>query len=101
MIEACSHLNQIRRVKPRTRGCEECLKIGDDWVHLRLCMICGRLLRFIEEQACDETFPRDYPPDHAVLRTWRDLGLVLRRRGYVGLLRSVNLTGHLLFNSVI
>jgi len=26
MIEACSHLNQIRRVKPRTRGCEDALK---------------------------------------------------------------------------
>ena len=43
MIEACSHLNQIRRVKLRPRGCEECLKIGDDWVHLRLCMICGHV----------------------------------------------------------
>jgi hypothetical protein len=24
-------------------GCEECLKLGDKWVHLRLCMICGHV----------------------------------------------------------
>jgi hypothetical protein len=30
----CSHLGLIRNVHPRTRGCEECLKMGDVWVHL-------------------------------------------------------------------
>jgi len=40
----CSHLNQIRKVKPRTpEGCEECLKSGDEWVHLRLCRTCGHV----------------------------------------------------------
>ncbi len=39
----CTHLDQIHNVHPRTRGCEECLKIGQRWVHLRLCMICGHV----------------------------------------------------------
>jgi uncharacterized UBP type Zn finger protein len=39
----CSHLDQIHDVKPHTRGCEECLKMGDTWVHLRLCLTCGHV----------------------------------------------------------
>jgi uncharacterized UBP type Zn finger protein len=39
----CTHLNQIRPVTPHSRGCEECLKIGDSWVHLRLCLECGHV----------------------------------------------------------
>jgi uncharacterized UBP type Zn finger protein len=39
----CTHQDQIHDVKPHTRGCEECLKSGDSWVHLRLCMACGHV----------------------------------------------------------
>lgn len=39
----CSHLGMIRNVRPRMRGCEECLKMGDTWVHLRLCLTCGHV----------------------------------------------------------
>ncbi len=42
--KTCSHLNQIKEVEPKTpEGCEECLKIGDEWVHLRLCLSCGHV----------------------------------------------------------
>ena len=37
------HIVQIRPVKPSSRGCEDCLKIGDRWVHLRLCLTCGHV----------------------------------------------------------
>ena len=43
MPVACSHLSQMKNVKPKTRGCEECLKMGDSWVHLRLCRACGHV----------------------------------------------------------
>ena len=43
MQESCSHLNQIHDVSPNTAGCEECLKMGDSWVHLRLCKTCGHV----------------------------------------------------------
>ena len=39
----CVHLVQIQKVTPSAQGCEECLKMGDQWVHLRLCMICGHV----------------------------------------------------------
>ena len=38
----CTHMNTIRTVTPSALGCEECLKTGDAWVHLRICRTCGR-----------------------------------------------------------
>lgn len=40
---ACEHLSAAKAPKPNSRGCEECLKIGDTWVHLRLCTDCGHV----------------------------------------------------------
>jgi uncharacterized UBP type Zn finger protein len=37
----CTHLDQIQAVTPSAAGCTDCLKIGDQWVHLRICLICG------------------------------------------------------------
>ena len=39
-MEQCSHVDQIRDVVPSADGCEDCLKTGGWWVHLRLCLIC-------------------------------------------------------------
>ena len=41
--DVCSHLGRIRSVFPSAPGCEECIGIGDDWVHLRLCLVCGHV----------------------------------------------------------
>jgi len=43
MQKTCSHLDQIQNPSANTDGCEECLKMGDSWVHLRLCEICGHV----------------------------------------------------------
>jgi uncharacterized UBP type Zn finger protein len=43
MTEICSHLDQIKPVTPSAEGCEDCLRIGGVWVHLRLCMTCGHV----------------------------------------------------------
>ena len=44
MTIGCKHLSEIRDVTPRTpNGCEECLKTGGRWVHLRLCLECGHV----------------------------------------------------------
>ena len=44
MAIQCTHLDQVRRVDPRTpEGCEEWLESGDTWVHLRLCLSCGHV----------------------------------------------------------
>ena len=44
MATTCTHLDEVRNVKPRTpKGCEECLAAGMRWVHLRMCMTCGHV----------------------------------------------------------
>jgi uncharacterized UBP type Zn finger protein len=44
MATQCTHLaDHLKKVKPRTKGCEECLKLGDTWVHLRMCLECGHV----------------------------------------------------------
>jgi len=43
-MNCCSHLFEIVNVTPITpNGCEECLKTGDQWLHLRLCVTCGHV----------------------------------------------------------
>ena len=39
----CSHTHHIKVVTPSALGCEECLRIGSPWVHLRLCRNCGHV----------------------------------------------------------
>ncbi|NTU83901.1 MAG: potassium transporter KefB [Chloroflexales bacterium] len=39
----CEHAVGLAPVTPNTDGCEECLRIGDTWVHLRVCMVCGHV----------------------------------------------------------
>ena len=39
----CSHLNQISITSTQTHVCEESVKMGDRWVHLRLCLECGHV----------------------------------------------------------
>jgi len=44
MPTQCAHIVQAKNVKPHTPdGCEECLKTGMRWVHLRLCQECGHV----------------------------------------------------------
>jgi len=40
---ACQHVKNLKPVKPRAEGCEECLEMGETWVHLRLCMSCAHV----------------------------------------------------------
>jgi 3-deoxy-D-manno-octulosonate 8-phosphate phosphatase KdsC-like HAD superfamily phosphatase len=41
----CEHLRAIKTVKhPKKHECEECVKLGDKWVHLRICQTCGATL---------------------------------------------------------
>ena len=42
MVE-CTHLNQIKVTHTNKRYCEDCVKTGDSWVHLRMCLTCGHV----------------------------------------------------------
>ena len=42
MSEICEHLQSISEIKtPKEYVCEECIKTGSTWVHLRTCQTCG------------------------------------------------------------
>jgi uncharacterized UBP type Zn finger protein len=44
MASTCTHLTELQAgPAPRATGCEECLAIGDRWVHLRHCLTCGHV----------------------------------------------------------
>ena len=50
-MPVCTHLDKIKPVSPHTpQGCEECLKNGDSWVHLRLCLQCGHVSSVIHRR---------------------------------------------------
>jgi uncharacterized UBP type Zn finger protein len=40
---SCKHVASLGNPSPRTRGCEECLQMGERWVHLRRCLSCGHV----------------------------------------------------------
>ena len=56
----CTHLDTIEffEIPKDIAGCEECLKIGGSWVHLRMCMECGKI------GCCDES-PNKHATQHA------------------------------------
>jgi uncharacterized UBP type Zn finger protein len=70
MPDACTHLDQVRDVGPRTpEGCEECLASGGWWVHLRMCLTCGHV------GCCDNSPNRHatkhfHETQHAVIRSF-------------------------------
>lgn len=42
-MTGCKHTSQIQFTSTGTHVCEECVKMGDSWVHLRLCLECGHV----------------------------------------------------------
>ena len=44
MPDTCSHLDDVdREATPSAEGCEDCLRTGGHWVHLRMCRSCGHV----------------------------------------------------------
>lgn len=62
MVDApCSDLAAIERVKrPKRHVCEDCLKMGGQWVHLRTCQECGGT------RCCDDS-PNRHARKHATV----------------------------------
>jgi 3-deoxy-D-manno-octulosonate 8-phosphate phosphatase KdsC-like HAD superfamily phosphatase len=55
----CSHLSAITSIRQaKRRECDECVKIGDRWVHLRTCQQCGTTL-------CCDSSPNRHAGKHA------------------------------------
>lgn len=43
MPDGCGHLDTVRTATPSAKDCEECLPLGQEWVHLRICRLCGHV----------------------------------------------------------
>jgi uncharacterized UBP type Zn finger protein len=43
MPRECTHLDEIKVTTTNKHVCQECVKTGDRWNHLRLCLICGHV----------------------------------------------------------
>jgi hypothetical protein len=59
MADSCAHIAAIDEIKqPKRRECEECVKIGARWMHLRTCQSCGVTL-------CCDSSPNRHASKHA------------------------------------
>ena len=70
MNTACTHLDDLSPVEPSSDGCEDCLRIGGRWVHLRMCMECGHV-------GCCDNSPNRHAtahfhalPEHPLIRSY-------------------------------
>ena len=55
---ACAHLSALTAIQPaRDHVCDECVKTGDSWVHLRTCQTCGTTL-------CCDSSPNKHATKH-------------------------------------
>ena len=55
---SCVHLAEAGEPTPQsTEGCQDCLEEGTTWVHLRLCLSCGRV-------GCCDSSPRRHATAH-------------------------------------
>ena len=69
MADNCTHLSEIRNVTPSADGCEDCLRTGRRWLHLRLCMECGHV------GCCDDSPNRHatkhfHKTNHAIIKSF-------------------------------
>ncbi len=59
-MATCSHLGtiEVTELPAEVEGCEECLKAGDGWLHLRICLECGKV-------GCCDSSPGRHASRHA------------------------------------
>ncbi len=57
--QSCSHISAVKTIQnPKKHECQECVKIGSLWVHLRTCQTCGVTL-------CCDSSPNRHASKHA------------------------------------
>jgi uncharacterized UBP type Zn finger protein len=59
-VPECGHLDHVlvTQLPESSDGCEECLRAGDDWCHLRICLECGHV-------GCCDSSPNRHATKHA------------------------------------
>jgi uncharacterized UBP type Zn finger protein len=69
-MTGCTHVEQVQiyELPESTQGCEDCLAIGSKWLHLRICLHCGRV------GCCDDSPNRHarahaFESEHPIIRS--------------------------------
>jgi hypothetical protein len=67
-MNACEHIESAKDLQRAQRVCDDCIKTGDSWVHLRLCLTCGHV------GCCDSSKNKHatkhfHASSHAVIRS--------------------------------
>jgi ubiquitin-hydrolase Zn-finger-containing protein len=58
MVTTCTHVGDVATdTRPAADGCEDCLRIGGTWVHLRMCRNCGHI-------GCCDSSPNKHATAH-------------------------------------
>jgi hypothetical protein len=58
MVTTCTHVKDIDAdARPSEDGCEDCLRVGGTWVHLRMCRMCGHI-------GCCDSSPHKHATAH-------------------------------------
>jgi hypothetical protein len=70
VTDTCMHLGLVGQVAPSSTGCEDCLRTGGRWLHLRMCQTCGHV-------GCCDSSPHRHAtahfhtsPDHPLVRSY-------------------------------
>ena len=58
-MAGCTHVDrvQVTELPESVEGCEDCLEAGDAWVHLRICLECGKV-------GCCDSSPNAHATKH-------------------------------------
>jgi hypothetical protein len=59
MVTTCTHVGEVDTdTRPSSaEGCEDCLRVGGTWVHLRMCRNCGHI-------GCCDSSPNKHATAH-------------------------------------
>ena len=58
MVTTCTHVGEVATdTRPSADRCEDCLRIGGTWVHLRMCRNCGHI-------GCCDSSPNKHATAH-------------------------------------
>ncbi len=59
-MATCTHMDQVQVLTPREpiAGCEQCLRSGGRWLHLRMCQTCGQF-------GCCDSSPNRHASRHS------------------------------------
>lgn len=57
MLQPCAHTDSVHTTSVNQRVCEDCVRIGSRWVHLRMCLSCGHT-------GCCDSSPNKHATKH-------------------------------------